>query len=107
MDKKDIGKQLKHFRKIAGLTQEALAERVNIHEKQISRIESGLHFPTFDNFIKILEVLNIEMKDFKSDKTLMTISKTKDKLIQIINSSDEKELKLYLSIIQNIQKYLK
>lgn len=107
MDKKDIGRQLKHFRKIAGLTQEALAERVNIHEKQISRIESGLHFPTFDNFIKILEVLNIEMKDFKSDKTLMTISKTKDKLIQIINSSDEKELKLYLSIIQNIQKYLK
>lgn len=106
MNKKDVGRQLKHFRQIAGLTQEALAEKVNIHEKQISRIESGLHFPTFDNFIKILNALNIEMKDFKSDKTLK-FSKTKEKLMQIINASEEKDLKLYLSIIQDIQKFVK
>lgn len=104
MDKKDVGRQLKHFRQIAGLTQEALAEKVNIHEKQISRIESGLHFPTFDNFIKILNALNIEMKDFSSS-TEKTYSKTKEKLIQIINSSDEKDLELYLSFILDIKKY--
>lgn len=104
MDKKDVGRQLKHFRQIAGLTQEALAEKVNIHEKQISRIESGLHFPTFDNFIKILNALNIEMKDLSSSSE-KTYSKTKEKLMQIINSSEEKELELYLSFILNIKKY--
>ncbi len=107
MDKKEIGRQLKHFRQLAGLTQEALAEKVNIHEKQISRIEAGVHFPTFDNFMKILQALNIEMKDFKSEKENITISKSKEKLVQIINSSKEQEIDLYLSVIQNIQKYLK
>lgn len=107
MNKKDIGRQLKHFRQIAGLTQEALAEKVNIHEKQISRIEAGIHFPTFDNFMKILDALNIEMKDFKSGNEHKAISKSKEKLLQIINLAEEKEVRLYLSVIQDLQKYLK
>lgn len=107
MDKKEIGKQLKHFRQLAGLTQEALAEKVNIHEKQISRIESGLHFPTFDNLMKILKVLNVEMKDFKSEKNCPTLNKSKEKLIQIINSAEDKDIELYLALIQDIQKYLR
>lgn len=107
MNKKDIGRQLKHFRQIAGLTQEALAEKVNIHEKQISRIEAGIHFPTFDNFMKILDALNIEMKDSKSGNEHKAISKSKEKLLQIINLAEEKEVRLYLSVIQDLQKYLK
>ena len=38
MDKKDIGRKIKEFRKRKGLTQEELAEAVRMHEKQISRI---------------------------------------------------------------------
>lgn len=47
------------------------------------------------------------MKDFKSEKNCPTLNKSKEKLIQIINSAEDKDIELYLALIQDIQKYLK
>ena len=47
-----------------GMTQNDLAERVGITEKQISKIETGVHYPMFENFVKIMDVLGVQMKDF-------------------------------------------
>ena len=108
MNKKDIGQQLKFYRKKAGYTQAELAELIDIHEKQISRIESGIHFPTFNNFIKIMNILKIEMSDFKSTEnnkySKENIAKT---LHHIIDKSNEKDLKLYLTLIKEIIAYQK
>ncbi len=106
MDKKEIGKQLKYFRQKAGLTQAELAEKINIHEKQISKIETGVHFPTFDNFIKILEVLNIKLKDLDTSEKKV-YSNSKDKLFRLINQSSDKDIEFYTSVIENLNKNLK
>ncbi len=106
MNKKEIGNTLKMYRKLAGLTQEKLAELVNIHEKQISRIESGVHFPTFDNFVKIMDALKIDFSDF-SKNNLEKSSPIKRKLFYILNNSDEEELKMYLKIIEEIKIHIK
>ena len=102
MNKKEIGNTLKMYRKLAGLTQEELAEIVNIHEKQISRIESGIHFPTFDNFVKIMNALKIDFSDL-SQNNKENLNPTKRKLFYILNNSDEEELKVYLRIIEDIK----
>lgn len=102
MNKKEIGNTLKMYRKLAGLTQEELAEIVNIHEKQISRIESGIHFPTFDNFVKIMNALKIDFSDL-SQNNKENLNLTKRKLFYILNNSNEEELKVYLRIIEDIK----
>ncbi len=105
MNKKDVGRKIKEFRNLQGLTQAELAEAVHMHEKQISRIEAGVHFPTFDNFMKILSVLNVEMKDFDISQKVEKNSLRK-RTLKIIQRANNKELKFYASVLEAMQKCL-
>ncbi|MBS4759490.1 MAG: helix-turn-helix transcriptional regulator [Clostridium sp.] len=106
MNKKDVGRKIKEFRNLAGLTQAELAEAVHMHEKQISRIEAGVHFPTFDNFVKILEVLDVEMKDFDLSLKIEKNSLRK-KALKIIQRANNKELVFYVSMLETLHKCIK
>lgn len=106
MNKKDIGGKIKEFRTLRGITQAELAEAVNMHEKQISRIEAGVHFPTFDNFAKILKTLEVEMKDFDFDTPVKKDS-LRNKAQKIINRATDSELKHYVGMLEQLQKCLK
>lgn len=58
--KKLFGQNLKKIRKQKNLSQEMLAEMVNIETYNISRIETGKSFPQINNLIKIINFLEIE-----------------------------------------------
>lgn len=105
MDKinKKIGKQIQKYRRLRGLTQQDFAKEIGVTEKQISKIETGVHYPKFCNFIKMLDVLGIEMKDFDT-KVEVKDNSTKSSIIKIINRASEEELMCYSSIIKNIHK---
>ena len=45
-DKYFIGRKIKSFRKKRGLTQAELAEKIDLSEKHISKIEAGVHLPS-------------------------------------------------------------
>ncbi len=102
-NKKFIGEKIKQQRKRLKLTQFELAERVGIHEKQLSRIEAGLHYPSLENFIKILRVLKINLCEFEENKE---INPLKDDIFQLINESSDNELKIYKDIILSIKRNL-
>lgn len=106
MNKKQFGQRLKELRLKSGMTQFELAEAVNLHDKHISRIESGIYFPTFDNFMKIMKTLNLEWKDFDID-TPVENNPMKNKAYKIIQRANEKELLIYTSILEQLQKSLK
>ena len=106
MDKKQFGRKLKEFRISRGLTQFELAEAVDMHDKHLSRIEAGIYFPTFDNFMKILDVLNVEWKDFDSKQSFDNNS-LRTKAFKIIQRADEKELKIYTTALEQLKKALK
>lgn len=61
--KKDFGKQLKELRKSKKLTQEQLAELVNVDTKHISFLETGRNFPSADLLEKLKGVFDIEYSD--------------------------------------------
>lgn len=105
-NKLQIGQKIKEQRKRLNLTQAELAEKADMHEKQISRIEAGLNHPTFDNFIKIIDILELKMSDFDPSNK-QKLNKLKDDLIFAINNSTDKELKIYLDIIGSLKKNLK
>lgn len=54
-----IGDNIRAERNRARLSQEGLAEKINMNEKHISRIESGYINPRITTIIAIMEALNI------------------------------------------------
>lgn len=54
----NIGDNMRKARKAAGVSQVDLANRLQVHQKDISRWESGVHTPTLEMFTKICRELN-------------------------------------------------
>lgn len=59
-----LGERIKEIRKAKGLTQEQLAELVDIEQKHVSRLELGKNAPTIDRLEKIAAALNVPMGSF-------------------------------------------
>lgn len=75
--KKAIGKRIKEVRKSRGLSQEKLAEMVDIAQNTLSYIETGDNFFTAETLEKILAVLEVDPQElfdfghFKSNNELI------------------------------------
>ena len=59
-----LGARIKEIRKARGLTQEKLAEMIEVEQKHVSRIESGKNFPTIDRLEKMAAALNVPIMGF-------------------------------------------
>ena len=57
---KTLGLNIAYYRKKRGLSQEALAEKVNIDRSSISRIEIAMTGTSLDSVFKIADVLQVE-----------------------------------------------
>lgn len=60
--KKLLGRRIKEIRQSKNITQQQLAELIDIDQRSLSAIECGTNFPT-KNLIKIANALNIELKE--------------------------------------------
>lgn len=110
MNNKEFGKKLRHLRKTKGFTQEVLAEKAEIDEKHLSRIENGKYFPTYSTLSKLLKALDtsfeetgLELEHVDNHKNILYT-----KAVQILNSaSDDIELNCYLESLKSTQKNIK
>ena len=59
MDKLAMGDRIKEARKNQRLTQEQLAERLEISVEFVGQIERGLKLPSMSVFLKMIETLNV------------------------------------------------
>ncbi len=65
----NLGKNLKRYRKLAGLTQESLGFKVGIHQTYIGKLELGKCNPSVKLLFCITRALNIKLSDlFDFDK---------------------------------------
>ncbi len=58
-----LGKNIQRQRKIRGLTQEALAEAVNVNRAYIGHIEQGRRTPSISMLAKIAKALNVPVSE--------------------------------------------
>lgn len=73
--KKGFGEQLRIVRKIKGLTQEYLAEKIGINLRQLARIEAGESFISSETLFRICDTLQISPRtlfDFGLEEVVMT-----------------------------------
>ena len=102
--KKTFGEKIKRLRKAKNLTQEQLAEMVNIAPKNLSKIEVGASFvsaETLDNLVVALDTTTEELfanNHIKLPEELLSgIYKNLDKV-----GNNQKKLELIYKIIEFI-----
>ena len=97
--KKEIGKIIQNYRKQNGLTQDELAEKVDISTNYLSKVERGINVLNAETFLKMANILSFSLEDFgikiKSDNTL---SEQQELLTKILSTTPNKA-KLYLKTL--------
>lgn len=58
-----FGQRVKHLRKLAGLTQEELANKADFSVDFLSLVERGINAPSFDNIEKLAEALEVQPQE--------------------------------------------
>lgn len=83
-----FGDNLKKVRKEKGLSQEALAEKINVVRQTISKWEKGLSIPDGDMLIKLSQVLEVPVEALLGSKGPLENTTAVNQAIQfqIINS---------------------
>lgn len=107
MTKNAFGQKLKQIRKAKNLTQAQLAELAGANEKHISKIETGVYFPTYTTLTRILRALNLSIEDvgLNLEHIPSKNSPYYTKALQILNSAQsEQELEYYYGILKQGQR---
>ena len=58
----DLGKTIKKLRKQQNISQEKLADRADLTQQHISRIEQGTNTPSIETLIKLSEALRVSIE---------------------------------------------
>jgi len=106
-DKKFIGNVIRNARKQAKLNQAELSEKLGMSEKNLGNIENGRQFPQVNNFLRIIQELNLSLEDFGiiKQKTICD-NKIKQELISKILKNPDNNLKLYSKAINLIDEII-
>lgn len=87
MNKKELlGKRLRELRKRKGISQEKLAELINVDPTTISNIENGKNYPSLINLENLLDILgssfvdafDFDHKNNKDDLLIIITKKLKE-----------------------------
>jgi transcriptional regulator with XRE-family HTH domain len=101
LSKEKLGEIIKFRRKAMKMTQAQLAEAADIHEKQISRIESGKNYPSVVHFVSLMHTLGVQIADLGVDRAQS--EPLYNEIVEIISSATPTELKTYIDVIRAIK----
>jgi len=105
--KKTLGAKIKLLRTTMGLSQEKLAELIDINTRNLSKIETDLSFPSAENLYKLSKVLNFDINEiFEDNFKGKSVPKNTQiaKLIAEINDLSEEDLKIVAGLVKTIKK---
>ena len=105
-DPKESGKRIQTMRNSMGLTQEQLAEKVNISTNHLGAIEREVKTPTMDTFVKILNVIGAEPNEALKEVVPVVwkedISMLEEKLSELTPTQRENVIHILNLIIKEI-----
>ena len=95
MDQVKIGSFLKTLRNEKGLTQEQLAEVVNVSRRSVSRWETGSNLPDLDVLMELADYYNVELRELldgerKSEQMDQVLKETALKVAEYSNAEKKR-----------------
>jgi len=98
-----FGRRIKELRKLRGLSQDQLSERVGIESKHLSRIEVGRNFPSMDTLVRIAEALGVELKDcFEFSHEVATLKELREIIVGLLKEASEEKLRVIVKVLRAI-----
>ena len=97
-----LGKRIKEIRLARNLTQEQLAEIVDIGAASLSKIEIGMNYPSDDNLEKIAKALNVEPYQLFMFNHQKNINELRIDTLSMINNTNNDEIRLVYRILRSI-----
>lgn len=99
-----FGKRIRELREKNNLTQEKLAEILDLDYQTISRIETGSYFTSYENLEKFAKAFHVEIKDLFDTKHLEETINLEKEITKILKKATQDEKKLIYKIISSIIK---
>lgn len=99
--KKLLGSRIKELRQGRGLSQEQLAELVDIDTKHLSRIETGLSAPTVDRLEMLADAFGVELHQLFEFGHLDERNGKLDGLERMLKQLDENDLKVVYRVVKS------
>lgn len=96
-----IGKAIAKYRKAAGLSQNQLAEALDLGNEAISRIERGIVIPTVERLIKMAEIFDCSVSELLTE----TSNRPTDEAIylqSLLSSVSEQDKQMLINILENL-----
>lgn len=100
---KAFGLRVKELRVSRKLTQDKLAEKLDINSKYLSRIEMGYSFPSFEVLARIAAVLQVEMMDFFDfSHGARTTGELRKEMRKMVEHADDEKITLAYKTLKAI-----
>ena len=104
MDQKAIGRRIKAARERKGLTQEELAEEVNLSPMHVSVIERGVKLPKLETLINIANALDVSadvlLQDVVNNQTKLCASEASELFLRLRREDQRRALAVLRSFVE-------
>jgi len=97
-----LGGRIKEIRKARGMTQEALAERIEMSPQYLSRIEGGHQSPSVEMLAKLADTLEVELWEFFDFGQPGTVKELRETIRKVAQGADEEQLRLALKVFRAV-----
>ena len=107
LDYRIISKRIKEARKLANLTQEELAEKIDISTNAVAKLEANLMTASLKTLINIANILNIDINYLLIDEKSKNKEDTSKDIFlnSLISNLSEKDKDLIIHIINGLKIY--
>ena len=102
--KEKLGQRIKYLRKKQKVTQEKLAEMINVDCGYISKLEVGQNFPSLQTLNNIAIALNLDISEFFTNYELDELDLKSEIQKSLTNMTKEQQTMLY-NILKSINLY--
>ena len=103
---KDLGKKLgtriKEIRKSRGLSQERLAEKVDISPRYLSRLEVGQQIPSIETLAGLAEALEVQLWELFTFGHDGTAKELRESIRKLVQEGDEQQLRLAVKVFRAV-----
>lgn len=107
LDYKAIGKRIKIARIKADLTQERLAELIELSPSHLSNIETGTTRVSLNTIITIANVLSVTSDDLLCDNIVMAKAQFEKDIAFLLEDCDEYEIRIIKDMVASLKDTLR
>lgn len=104
MDYYKIGQKIRKIRKAHGLSQEELAEKINISTTHMSHIETGNTKLSLPVFVDIAAALEIKTDELLDNTAVPTTTTSLEEIAEVLERCSAAESKIIVDVVKSTKR---